>query len=196
MKKNKLSSPRIYLLIGCLFILLASCKKDEETDYPITATFAGLESPEPKRVFTKSNGEIIEVPLDQTLLDTDDDWQDLEAFGMFAFIRFDSDEAAAYSFLFPQYAVAPDTVELAYTAADGRLSFTPAFGAAVNVPLQIEGEPSNFRIASEAILLRNNPSGRSFLPNYFRLGPDFYTNSISEGDTVVIMNYWQRYQAQ
>ncbi|MEM6319787.1 MAG: hypothetical protein AAF960_19095, partial [Bacteroidota bacterium] len=169
---------------------LSTCKQD--FDFPIEVTFKEIETIPPFQIITKQNGQQVDILPSNTQLDESPLWNKLSQEGIFASFVFTSETEAVYTFA-DNFTLNPKPTTFKYLYENNTLIFDTDFGAPRNTNLEIEGNPADFSIASEAVLIKNNRGRINFIPNFYRIGIDNYFHLISEGDTIVLQNYWQRY---
>ena len=173
-----------------------ACEKDETVTYPITVTYDGPTEVIPFQILTRSiaTSALLLVDEEDTQLDELPDWDEALAKGTFEFIRFDSKTEAATLYT-AEFYTNTDTINFTYSYKDDNLIFDTDFGVFPSTPLELSGSPSDFTIASEMVLIKSAGSNSfSLTPNYVRLGADFYTDFLEAGDTLLVLNYLQRYR--
>ena len=183
---------KIYYFILMLTVL-CSCDKDETITYPIYTSYQGTVDEDPIRVFVKTNDELKEISADVTNLDESPEWDSTLMNGSFEFINFTS-ETDAVSRFDPSFSIVADSIHFNYSYDQNELLFDTDFGSPAPISLLISGSPKDFSIASEIIMLRTASSNNiSLIPNYYLSDASAYADFMDIGDTLLIMNYWQRY---
>jgi hypothetical protein len=185
-------------LVLFAILLCGACGKDTPLSYPITVNYNGPAEVLPFQILTRSTGSssLLLVSEDDTTLDELPDWEEALAEGTFDFIRFDNatDAKALFSSAFSTNS---DTLVFTYSYQDDNLIFDTDFGISPPTPLELSGAPDDFTIASEIVLIKSTGSNSfSLTPNYTRLGPGFYADFLAEGDTLLVLNYLQRYREE
>ena len=191
-----LKSKIAILLFLPLSLFISSCGDDDSPsyDFPITVTFQGAEDKETMIAFTKTGGTVTEISLDDTDLDDDDIFTEVDtdpSFDLIKFISdtevqlFNADDLILQDTFMATYSVDGDDINIALDFSD--------FGSPITLTARAKGTLESFKILSQAYV---EESG------IFTLGTQqFYQDEIStltalmdDESTLVILNYNQRYE--
>ena len=181
----------VLLFISTLFLM--GCGGDDENNkdfnYPLKSVFKGITKDGDIQVWTRTNGEIVSVALDQTILDEDEVFTEIGNEGSFLEFIFNSDTEV--DLIGEDDLVLDDTTSIIYTCANNTLTFPISFGQII-LNMTAEGNPESFDVDAQAYI-ESDDSGSISLSGAFSEDVESLKNQLEEGSTIAILNYTENY---
>ena len=184
--KNLLS-----LFALALSIALVSCSDDDAApsiDFPLVVTPTNTLVKEDIKVYSKENGTVTEITVDDTDLDDDSAFTDIDNEPSFDTITFVSEGVA-------EFTQGTEVITGTYSISGNTINFTASQefgGITITLTFEGEGDPEDFRIKSQ-VSLSGDDTGSFSVSGPGQTDLQTLQNDLSDGETLVVLNYTEQY---
>lgn len=174
-----------------LSIFMVSCGDDDSSvpslEYPITATFSGIVNQTEMKAYVNSGGTVTEIGLDETDVDDDSIFDNLEGVSETVSYLFESETMATIYDSDPFFG---DTSTATITLESDGFTIVQDFQG-IMITYNADGDPTDFTIPGNAYNIESPGSGGfgAAGPMFPGETPETLQATLEEGDTMVIMTY-------
>ncbi len=185
----------LFFLFACT-LSVVSCKDDDDNpiniDFPLTVKPTNSLVKGDMQFYQKENGTLVSISADDTELDDDDAFTDIDSEPSFEEITFINETEATFlsdgDTTTGTYSISGDEIAFSISDTFGTITFTIEFLG--------KGDPELFDVESQVYAIGDEASGASFslsVAGPGRASLEEISEEMEEGDKVVIMDYTEEY---